>query len=78
MNILLHVLMGLVVGWTARFFLPGHDRWGVIMTSIIGMLGAWAGPEIAQRIGVGRSGGFVGFLYAVGGAMLVLLILRQL
>lgn len=72
------LLFGLVAGYTARFFLPGHDRWGVIVTTLIGIAGAWAGPQLAAKAGLGAATGVKGFLYAVGGSMLLLIVLRML
>ncbi len=51
------VLFGLVVGAIAKFLMPGRDPGGVIVTAIIGMIGAligtflgrmlWGGPDYA-------------------------------
>jgi len=53
MNLISQLLIGLLIGYTARFFLPGHDRWGWIVTTLVGVGGAWAGPQIASKLGMG-------------------------
>ena len=73
-----HALLGLVIGYTARLFLPGHDRWGIIVTTLIGVAGAWAGPQLAAKAGLGQASGVMGFVYAVAGAMLLLIALRMI
>jgi uncharacterized membrane protein YeaQ/YmgE (transglycosylase-associated protein family) len=76
MNLIVQLLMGLLIGYTARFFLPGHDRWGIIITSLIGVGGAWLGPFIAGKLGVGIDG-IKGFVFSVIGAVLILMVLRM-
>ena len=39
-------LVGLVVGWVARFVLPGNDSMGILMTMLVGVVGAYVGTAI--------------------------------
>lgn len=77
MNLIVQLLLGLLIGYTARFFLPGSDRWGIIVTSLIGVGGAWLGPFIAGKVGMGIDG-VKGFIFSVIGAVLILILLRML
>jgi uncharacterized membrane protein YeaQ/YmgE (transglycosylase-associated protein family) len=44
MGILSWIVMGLIVGVLAKFFMPGTDPGGFIVTTLIGIAGAlWAG-----------------------------------
>ena len=75
-NILLHALFGLVVGLVARAVLPGADHHGLIVTSIIGMVGGWLGGQLGRWFGWYKEGHAAGFLMSVVGAVILLVILR--
>lgn len=44
-------LLGLVAGAIARAVLPGEEKGGWIMTTLLGIAGAFVGGWIAERIG---------------------------
>jgi uncharacterized membrane protein YeaQ/YmgE (transglycosylase-associated protein family) len=76
MGILGWILFGLVVGIIAKFIMPGRDPGGIIMTIVLGIVGALLGGFIGQALhlyGPGEPAGFVG---ATLGAILVLWIYR--
>jgi len=76
MGILGWILFGLVVGIVAKFIMPGRDPGGIIMTIVLGIVGALLGGFIGQALhlyGPGEPAGFVG---ATLGAILVLWIYR--
>ncbi len=78
MGLLSWILMGLLAGALARFFLPGRDAMGCFMTVLTGVVGAVVGGFVATLLGFG---GFQGFdLYslviATLGAVLFLLVVR--
>jgi uncharacterized membrane protein YeaQ/YmgE (transglycosylase-associated protein family) len=77
MGILGWILFGLVVGIIAKFIMPGRDPGGIIMTIVLGIVGALLGGYIGQALhlyGPGEPAGFVG---ATLGAILVLFIYRM-
>jgi len=76
MGLLLWILFGLIVGVIAKFLMPGSGPRGIIITIVLGIVGALLGGWIASLLGIGSITGFnVGsMLIAVGGAMLVLAI----
>ena len=51
-GLLMYILGGAVIGILARFFKPGADPIGWIMTIVLGALGALAGSYIAGMLGV--------------------------
>ncbi len=74
------ILMGLLAGALARFFLPGRDALGCITTALVGIVGAVVGGFVATKLGFG---GFQGFdvyslIIATIGAILFLLVVRIL
>jgi uncharacterized membrane protein YeaQ/YmgE (transglycosylase-associated protein family) len=76
MDVLLWVLFGLVVGIVARLIMPGSDRGGVIMTIILGIVGALLGGWLGRVLGFYREGEAAGFIMAVIGAVIILAVYR--
>ena len=76
MDILLWIVFGLVVGVVAKFVMPGRDPGGMIVTIVLGIIGALLGGWIGQALGVYQAGQPVGFIMAVIGAIVVLAIYR--
>ena len=70
--ILGYIVIGLIVGALARLVVPGRNPIGLLMTILIGIVGAIAGGLIAHAIGLGV---ILTFLVAVAiAALLVYLI----
>ena len=72
MDILLWILFGLVVGVVAKFLMPGPNPGGLIMTTILGIVGAVVGAWIGRVLGFYGPGQPAGFIMAVIGAVVVL------
>ena len=53
MGIIGWILLGLVAGAIAKAILPGDDPGGMIVTLIIGIIGALLGGFIARALGIG-------------------------
>ena len=71
-------LVGLVVGWIARFVLPGSDSMGILMTILVGIVGAYVGTAIGHFTGMIEKNAVAGWIWSVLGSIVVLLIIRQL
>ena len=69
------ILFGLVVGVIAKLLMPGRDPGGIVVTAIIGMVGALIGSLIG-RILWGGPGYRAGWILSILGAMLLLWIYR--
>lgn len=71
--------MGLVAGVLGKFLLPGRDPGGLIVTIIIGILGAMLGGWIGTKADIGTVNDFslqsVGL--ATGGSILLLILYRM-
>ena len=76
MHILITILIGLVVGIVAKFLMPGRDPGGFIITTLLGIAGAFVARFIGERLGWYGPTDAVGFIASVGGAMILLLIYR--
>jgi uncharacterized membrane protein YeaQ/YmgE (transglycosylase-associated protein family) len=81
------IVAGLVVGAIARLLVPGRQRIGCAMTVVVGIVGAVVGGALYNLIAHGRiarQGDFAiadawpGWLFAIIGGVLVLVILEAL
>ena len=76
MGILLWALFGLIAGAIAKFIMPGKQGGGIIITIVLGIVGAIVGGFIGTQLGFGDVSGFDfrSMLLAVGGGIVVLLV----
>lgn len=74
MGIIGTIFIGLIVGLIARFLKPGDDSMGWIMTILLGIGGAIAATYGGQALGIYQAGQGAGFIGAVVGAIVLLII----
>ncbi|WNW12529.1 GlsB/YeaQ/YmgE family stress response membrane protein [Pseudomonas sp. DTU_2021_1001937_2_SI_NGA_ILE_001] len=74
MGILGTIFIGLIVGLLARFLKPGDDSMGLIMTILLGIGGSLAATYGGQALGIYQAGETAGFLGALVGAIILLVI----
>ncbi|HEY0288267.1 MAG TPA: GlsB/YeaQ/YmgE family stress response membrane protein [Pseudomonas sp.] len=74
MGIIGTILIGLIVGLLARFLKPGDDNMGWIMTIVLGIAGSLAATYGGQALGIYQAGEGAGFLGALVGAIILLVI----
>ncbi|MHC8398130.1 GlsB/YeaQ/YmgE family stress response membrane protein [Pseudomonas sp. MDT1-17] len=74
MGIIGTIFIGLIVGLLARFLKPGDDSMGWIMTILLGIGGSLAATYGGQALGFYRAGEGAGFLGALVGAVILLVI----
>ncbi len=77
MGILGWIVFGLIVGAIAKLVMPGRDGGGIIVTMVLGIVGALLGGFIGQALGVYAAGEPAGFIMALLGAIAVLAIYRM-
>lgn len=77
MDLLWTLLIGLLVGIVAKFLMPGKDPGGFIVTTLLGIAGAFIAHAIGRAMGWYTEGEPAGFLAAVGGAVILLLLYRM-
>jgi len=70
-------LVGLVCGLVARAILPGYDGMGWIMTTLVGIGGAYVGTAIAQATGQLAKTQAAGWLWSIAGSIVILILLRM-
>jgi uncharacterized membrane protein YeaQ/YmgE (transglycosylase-associated protein family) len=70
------IIFGLVVGVVAKLLMPGRDPGGFIVTILLGIAGALVGGFLGRAVGWYREGDPVGFVMAVIGSIVLLIIYR--
>lgn len=71
------IVIGLVAGAIAKAITPGRDPGGCLVTIVIGIAGAMLAGFLGQQLGWYRQGEGAGFLAAIVGAILILLVYRM-
>jgi uncharacterized membrane protein YeaQ/YmgE (transglycosylase-associated protein family) len=75
MGILWTIVIGFVAGVIAKFLMPGdNEPAGFILTTILGIVGAFVATYLGQALGWYGPGQGAGFIGAVVGAIIVLLV----
>jgi uncharacterized membrane protein YeaQ/YmgE (transglycosylase-associated protein family) len=74
MYIIWTLIIGFFVGLLARALHPGDDRMGIIMTALLGIGGSFVGTFLGQALHLYRQGQQAGFIGAVVGAIVLLVI----
>ena len=77
MEILGAIVIGFIVGIIARIVTPGPGPRGFILTTVLGIVGALVATFLGQAVHIYQAGQPAGFLGAVIGAIIVLLVWRQ-
>ena len=77
MTIVIWIIFGLVVGIVAKFVMPGRDPGGIVVTALLGIVGAVVGGWLGRVLNIYRPGEPAGFIMAVVGAVIVLIIYRM-
>lgn len=74
MGVISWVFLGLVVGIVAKLIMPGKDPGGFIVTTAIGIVGAFVGGFLGSLAGFGEVSGFDlrSLALAVVGALILL------
>ncbi|MEQ1729404.1 MAG: GlsB/YeaQ/YmgE family stress response membrane protein [Vicinamibacterales bacterium] len=70
------IIFGLIVGAVAKLVMPGRDPGGIIVTMLIGILGAVAGGYIGRSLGWYGPNDGAGFLMSLFGAIILLFLYR--
>ncbi len=68
------LIVGLIIGALARLIKPGKQTLGILMTMVLGVVGALVGGWIASLLGTGSITelNFLGFVLAVVVAVLLI------
>ena len=76
MSVLWTIIIGFLAGVIARFFHPGN-KWeptGFILTTLLGIAGAFVATYLGQAIGWYKADEGAGFIGGIVGAIIVLVV----
>ena len=71
------IVFGLIVGAVAKLIMPGKDPGGIIVTMLLGIVGAVLGGWIGRAMGLYGPEDPAGFLMSLIGAIVLLAIYRM-
>jgi uncharacterized membrane protein YeaQ/YmgE (transglycosylase-associated protein family) len=74
MSILGTILVGFIVGLIARAVKPGNDRMGIILTTLLGIAGAFVARYLGQAMGLYTANEPAGWIASVIGAVILLFV----
>jgi uncharacterized membrane protein YeaQ/YmgE (transglycosylase-associated protein family) len=75
MSIVWTIIIGFIAGVIAKFIMPGdNEPSGFVLTTILGIIGAFVATYLGQALGWYRPGEGAGLIGAVVGAIIVLFV----
>jgi len=76
MSILWTIIIGFVAGVIAKLLHPGskYEPSGFILTTLLGIVGAFVATYLGQSVGWYKAGEEAGFIGAIVGAIIVLVV----
>ena len=78
MSLIITLIVGGLVGWLASIIMKTNAQMGLIANVLVGVVGSMLGYWLAGLLGIAPAGGILRFLIAIGGAALLIFILRKL
>jgi uncharacterized membrane protein YeaQ/YmgE (transglycosylase-associated protein family) len=78
MDIIVTLIIGGVVGWLGSLIMKTNAQMGIIANIVVGIVGSLLGFWIAGKLGVVEGGAIIRWLIAVGGAVILIAILKLL
>ena len=78
MHIIGIIIIGFLAGVVAKLLMPGRDPGGFIVTTLLGIVGAFVATYLGQAIGWYQADQGAGLIAATFGALLVLFIWNRL
>lgn len=78
MGWIVSLIIGGIVGWLASIIMKSDAQMGVIANIVVGIVGSCLGFWLAGLLGLTGGGMIIRFAIAIGGAVLLIFILRKL
>ena len=76
MHLIWTIIIGFIAGVVAKWIMPGKDPGGFIITTLLGIAGALIATYLGHLIGWYQAGQGAGFIGAIVGSIILLLIYR--
>lgn len=77
MGIIGTIVVGFIVGLIARAVKPGNDKMGIIMTTLLGIAGAFVARYAGQALGLYAANEPAGWIASVLGAIVLLFVVSM-
>jgi len=74
MHIVWTIVIGFFAGLIAKWIMPGKERMGLIMTVVLGIAGSVVATYLGQFLKIYEPGRTAGFIGAVVGSIIVLVV----
>lgn len=74
MDFIIMIIVGFIVGLIARAVMPGNQNMGIIMTTILGIVGSVVAGFLGKTMGWYAEGEAAGWIASVIGAIIVLFV----
>lgn len=74
MGIIGMIIVGFIVGLIARAIMPGEQKLGLILTTILGIVGSVVAGYLGAALGIYQAGQGAGWIGSIVGALIVLFI----
>ncbi len=74
MHLIWTLIIGFIVGLLGRWLHPGDDKMGIILTTVLGIAGAFLATFAGQALHLYEPGQSAGFIGAVIGAIVLLVL----
>ena len=79
MGFVIAIVVGGITGWVASMIMKTNAQMGIVANVLVGIVGSALGRWIAPKLGLATEGGIgTWLLVSVGGAVLLILILKVL
>ena len=78
MGLIITIIIGGIIGWLASLIMKVESQMGIIANIIVGIVGSGLGHFLAGVIGLEAYGVIAKVALGVGGAVLLIVILRAL
>jgi uncharacterized membrane protein YeaQ/YmgE (transglycosylase-associated protein family) len=82
MGFLTNIIVGAIVGWLASIIAKTNNQMGCLWNIVVGIVGAalgnWIASAVAHRPYVSSEFTLTGFLISLGGAVVLIFILRTI
>ena len=78
MDIIITLIIGGVIGWIGSLIMKTDAQMGLLANIVVGIVGSFLGFWIAGQLGFRQGNEIVRWLIAIGGAVLLIAILKAL
>lgn len=72
MGIISMIVVGFIIGLIARAIMPGDQKLGIIMTTVLGIVGSVVAGYLGAALGLYQAGEGAGWIGSIVGALIVL------